>query len=370
VLAWVFQLGVFAVVAAILYWLIGNYRTRTAEVGIPTGFDFLDQPANFTIPGNPFSQVQPVRDAFVQGMLNTLRMVVVGLVLTTVLGVAVGVGRLSHNWLVRQLATIYVEVLRNLPIALIVTFCFLGLVLQVLPRIQEAWEPLGMLVLSNRGIGVPWFDGGSGLVLLGLLAVGAIGWWAIARWRRARSDRTGAPARSGLWGGSFLVLVVAGGWLVLGYSVDLPEVDGRQVGGGMRVDPSYFAVLVALVVYTASHIAEIVRGSILAVPPGQGEAADALALSGFQRLWYVVLPQAMRIAIPPLGNQYLNLIKNSSLAAGFAYVEITNVAQITTANGSPAIPAFTLALVFYIVLSLTTSLIVNMANRRFTLVGR
>ena len=121
-------------------------------------------------------------------------------------------------------------------------------------------------------------------------------------------------------------------------------------------------------VYTASHIAEIVRGSIQAVPRGQAEAADAVALSGFQRMWYVVLPQAMRIAIPPLGNQYLNLIKNSSLGAGFAYVDITNVAQITTANGSPAIPAFTLALLFYIVLSLVTSVAVNVVNRRFALV--
>ena len=369
-MAWAFQLAVFAVVAAVLFWLVDNYRTRTAAIGLPTGFDFLDQPASFTIPGNPFSQGQPVRDAFVEGMLNTLRMIAVGLVATTALGVLVGVGRLSRNWLVRQLATVYVEVLRNLPIALIVTFCFVGLILQVLPRIQEAWEPLDLAVLSNRGIGVPWFDGGSGVTLFGLLVVGAIGWWALARWRRARSDRTGVAARSGLWGGAFLVLVVGGGWFVLGYSADLPEIDGRRISGGMTVDPSYFAVLVALTVYTASHIAEIVRGSIQAVPSGQGEAADALALSSFQRLWHVVLPQAMRIAIPPLGNQYLNLIKNSSLAAGFAYVEITNVAQITTANGSPAIPAFTLALVFYIVLSLVTSLFVNLANRRFTLVGR
>ncbi|MDQ3781320.1 MAG: ABC transporter permease subunit, partial [Actinomycetota bacterium] len=128
--------------------------------------------------------------------------------------------------------------------------------------------------------------------------------------------------------------------------------------------------LIALVVYTASHIAEIVRGSIQAVPRGQDEAAQALALSGFQRLWNVVLPQAMRIAIPPLGNQYLNLLKNSSLGAGFAYFALTNVTRVTVGNGSPAVPAFALALAIYVLLSLLTSTVVNIANRRFKLVER
>jgi general L-amino acid transport system permease protein len=160
------------------------------------------------------------------------------------------------------------------------------------------------------------------------------------------------------------------GWLILGPTVTFPEVDGRQIAGGIRVDPSYFAVLIALVIYTASHIAEIVRGSIQAVPKGQGEAASALALSGFQRMSLIILPQAMRIAIPPLGNQYLNLIKNSSLGAAFAYFELTNVTQITVGNGSPAVPAFALALVFYVALSLVTSAVVNLANRRFKLVER
>ena len=303
-------------------------------------------------------------------MLNTLRMIAVGLVAATVLGVLVGMGRLSRNWLVRQLATVYVEVLRNLPIALHRHLLLRG------PDPAGAAPDPGGVGAAGPGRALQPRDRRAVVRRrvrrdpFGLLVVGAIGWWALARWRRARSERTGVAARSGLWGGAFLVLVVGGGWFVLGYSADLPEIDGRRISGGMTVDPSYFAVLVALTVYTASHIAEIVRGSIQAVPSGQGEAADALALSSFQRLWHVVLPQAMRIAIPPLGNQYLNLIKNSSLAAGFAYVEITNVAQITTANGSPAIPAFTLALVFYIVLSLVTSLFVNLANRRFTLVGR
>jgi general L-amino acid transport system permease protein len=294
---------------------------------------------------------------------------VVGIILATVLGILIGIGRLSKNWVVSKLSTVYVEVIRNLPLLVIMTFTFLGLILQVMPTIQEAWV-LSWLVVSNRGIGVPWFQNASGLSLLGILAIAVVGWWLLARWRQSVSDRTGAPSHAGLIGGIFFLVTLLVGWLILGAELTLPFVDGRQIAGGIRVDPSFFAVLVALVMYTASHIAEIVRGSIQAVPKGQGEAASALALSGFQRMWNVILPQAMRIAIPPLGNQYLNLIKNSSLGAGFAYFELTNVTQVTVGNGSPAVPAFALALVFYVIISLVTSGLVNLANSRFKLVER
>jgi general L-amino acid transport system permease protein len=250
------------------------------------------------------------------------------------------------------------------------TFTFLGVVLQVLPRIEDAWDIGGLTIFSNRGIGVPWYADVSGLSLLAVLAIGLVGWWLLSRWRHKMSDETGEPARAGLIGGGFFLLTLVIGWTLLGPTITLPEVDGKQIAGGLRVDPSYFAVLIALVIYTASQIAEIVRGSIQAVPKGQGEAGTALALSGFQVMSLIVLPQAMRIAIPPLGNQYLNLIKNSSLGAAFAYFELTNVTQITIGNASPAVPAFALALVFYVALSLITSFFVNVANRRFKLVER
>jgi len=370
VIAWAFQLVVFSIVAIIVYWLVGNYRVNTASSGIPTNFDFLDNPARFSIPGSPFDGNQAVRAAFGVGILNTLRISVVGIVMATVIGILVGIGRLSTNWVVNKLSVVYVEVVRNLPLLVILVFVFLGVVLQALPRIENAWRPLGLVVVSNRGIGVPWYQSGSGslLVLIGMMGIG--GWWVLARWRRSVSERTGELARSGPIGSAFFLLAIVLGWFLLGLQVSLPRVDGRTIAGGIRVDPSYFAVLIALVIYTASHIAEIVRGSIQAVSRGQGEAAKALALSPFQRMWNVILPQAMRVAIPPLGNQYLNLIKNSSLGAGFAYFELTNVAQITVGNGSPAVPAFTLALLFYVVISLVTSAVVNLANRRFALVER
>ncbi len=225
------------------------------------------------------------------------------------------------------------------------------------------------MLISNRGILVPWFEGPA-LALVATIAVAMIIAWAIARWRHKVNERTGATPRSGLWafGGAVVVLVL--GWVVSGLTATTPELDGRVMSGGIRIDPSFFAILFALVVYTASHIAVIVRGSIQAVARGQGEAADALALSPFQRLWYVVLPQAFRIGIPPIGNQYLNLIKNSSLGAGIGYYDITLVTRTAVGNGSPAVPAFTITLLVYVALSLLTSLIVNIANRRMALVER
>ncbi|MGB7860677.1 MAG: ABC transporter permease subunit [Acidimicrobiia bacterium] len=369
-LSWAFQIVVFFIVLAFLLWLWSNYLTNTANSGIPTSFDFLKQPASFDIPGADFSETESVRNAYIIGLKNTIAISVVGIILATILGIIIGIGRLSQNWIVRQLTAVYIEVIRNLPLLLIMTFTFLGLILQILPRIQEAWSPLGWLVISNRGVGVPWYQDASGMSLIIVGLIGAIGWWALAKWRNSVSDRTGAPAHSLLIGGGFFVVVVVLGWSFLGAQLTLPVVDGLQIAGGIRVDPSYVAVLVALVIYTASHIAETVRGSIQAVPKGQNEAGAALALSASQRMSRIVLPQAMRIAIPPIGNQYLSLIKNSSLGAAFSYFELTNVTQITVGNGSPAVPAFALALIFYVALSLITSFFVNIANRRFKLVER
>lgn len=369
VLKWLLQLAVIAIVAAIVLWLWGNYTENASNQNIPTNFDFLDNPANFQITGNSLSQSAPVRDALYQGFLNTLRVSVVGIVAATALGTLIGIGRLSENWLISKMSGVYVEAVRNIPLALFLVSGLLIIVLGVFPTIQDAWDLAGLMIISNRGLAVPWYNG-SGTGLLVLLAIGAIAWYGVARWRRTVSDRTGAPARSGLWGGAVFLLIVVAGWLLLGYSVTTPEIAGRQTQGGIRIDPSFFALLFALVVYTASHIAEIVRGSIQAVPRGQGEAADAVALSGFQRMWYVILPQAFRIAIPPIGNQYLNLIKNSSLGAAIGYYDLTLVAQTTVGNGSPAIPVFMLTMAIYIGISLITSLLVNIANRRTALVER
>jgi general L-amino acid transport system permease protein len=369
VLKWVAQIAVVAVVVAILVWLYGNYTENTGRQNIPTDLGFLDNPASFQITGNSLSQNAPVRDALYQGLLNTLRISVAGIIAATVLGTIIGVARLSQNWLVARMATVYVELVRNIPLALFVVASFSVVILGVFPTIQEAWVPLDLFVFSNRGVAVPWFEG-SGRGLLLTIAIGAFGWWLVARWRQRVSDRTGALPRSGLWGAAVFVVVMVVGWFAFGTQATFPEVDGRASIGGIRIDPSFFALFLALVIYTASHIAEIVRGSIQAVHRGQAEAADAVALSGFQKMWYVVLPQAFRIAIPPIGNQYLNLIKNSSLGAAIGYYDLTLVTQTTVGNGSPAVPAFALTMVIYIAISLVTSALVNVANRRMALVDR
>ena len=226
-----------------------------------------------------------------------------------------------------------------------------------------------MTVLNVRGASLLWIDGGN-WAIVALVAIVAASAWAASRWRRAVSDRTGRPARPALWVLGVAIVVGAAMWIVLGLGTTAPEIDGRRVSGGITMSPEYFAAMVALVAYTASHVAEIVRGSIQAVPLGQGEAADALALSGFQRTWHVVLPQAMRIAVPPIGNQYLNLAKNSSLAAVISFPELTKVTNLTVSNRSPAVPAFVLLLAVYLVLSLLISSVVNLANRRLAIVER
>ena len=369
VLRWLVQVVVVAVVIALVAWLAANYSANVRRQNIPTDFGFLDNPASFRITGNSMSQNAPVRDAMVQGLYNTLRIAVVGIVLATLLGTLVGVGRLSRNWLVRTMASVYVDAVRNVPLPLFVVFGLLAVVLGVFPRVDDAWQPLGLMVVSNRAIAVPWFEGSTaGMVILVLVGVAAA--VVAARSRRALAARAGTAANSGIWAIATFAAVVVVGWFVNGSSITLPELDGRRVVGGIRMDPSFFAILLALVVYTASHIAEIVRGSIQAVPIGQSEAADSLALSGFQRLWLVVLPQAFRVALPPIGNQYLNLIKNSSLGAGIGYYDITLVTKTTVGNGSPAVPAFAIALLMYLALSLVTSSVVNLFNRRFRLVER
>ena len=369
VLKWLFQLVVLGIVIAILAWLYNNYQVNVARSKIPTDLRFLDNPANFTFPGQDFDQSSPVRAAFVQGFYNTLRVSIVGILLAILLGTLVGMARLSKNFLVRTVAAAYVEVIRNLPLLLLLTFMNLAVVLQTFPRIEDAWKPLDLFVVSNRGIAIPWFDGSTS-TLSGVLIAGVVLAVAVAWWRNMVSDKTGQPSRALLWSVAAFLIVTVGAWTLLGYDWTIPVVDDRGTLGGLRMDPSFFALLVTLVVYTSSHIAEIVRGSILAVPKGQGEAADALALKPGVKMRLVILPQAFRIALPAIGNQSLNLIKNSSLGAAISYFELTQVAQITVGNGSPAVPAFTLTLLVYLSISLVTSLIINIFNRRLALVER
>ncbi|MGI9604479.1 MAG: amino acid ABC transporter permease [Acidimicrobiales bacterium] len=369
VLGWAYQLLVLGIVVGIIAWLISNFRTNSEKLGIPTGFEFLDQPAGFPIAGSGFRTTQPIKDALIVGARNTIYVALAGIVLATILGILVGIARLSGNWLLSTGARVFVEILRNVPLLVIVTFSYLALVLSVLPRIEDAWDIFGVAIFSNRAAAVPWYEG-SALWLVAAAVIAGVVAYAMTKWRERVSDRTGASAYAGYWAiGSFLVTFIAV-CAAAGMGVTTPSLEGRSVTGGIEMTPEFLALLLALTIYTASHIAEIVRGSIQAVEKGQQEAADALALSSGQRMWYVILPQAMRIAIPPLGNQYLNLFKNSSLGAVISYFELTKVSTTAVGNGAPAVPVFTVLLIIYLIGSLILSALVNLANRRLQLVER
>lgn len=356
----------------LLYVLWFNVTNNLRARGIRTDFGFLNQPVGVDIADSGLSPGAPLRRALAVGIKNTFTVVMVGIPILTVLGVVVGVARLSTNWLAARAATLFVEVIRNLPPLLIIIFVFRAVIL-ALPPARAPITPFGWFVISNLRITVPGLTARSGFaeyrwLLLAAVVIAAWLWW----WRTRRSDQTGHPHHRMAWSlGAFLAVAGIGYFIwdgPLGWS--RPMLEGRVVSGGFSGLGGYFAVLIALVVYTASHVAEIVRGSILAVSRGQTEAANALALSGFQRLRYVILPQAMRIAIPPVINQYLNFTKNTSLALAVGFAEITTIAFQAIGNGQPAPQVIILLMGAYLLFSLTISFLVNILNRRLQLVTR
>jgi general L-amino acid transport system permease protein len=340
--------------------------------GIETGFDFLSQPVGFPIPYSDLSPTDTVWQGFLVAAKNTLLAAGVGIVLCTILGLVVGVSRLSTNWLVRKAAALYVETLRNIPPVLVILFANNAVLLQ-LPAISEAVSLGGLVVVSNRELGIAAPVIGDGFwVWVTILAVGLVAAMLVSRWRHRAQERTGEPPRAGMYAWVPFGLLVVASYVLLGGPVTLshPEVTGFGITGGARMNLPYAAVTFALALYTSSHVAEIVRGSILAVPKGQGEASTALGLSSYQRLRFVVLPQAYRIAIPPTINQYLNLTKNTSLGIFVAYTELTTFGFIAIGNGQPAPQTVTVVMAFYLVFSLTISLLLNLYNRRLRLVER
>ena len=368
----VFQAAVIAAVVAFGLWLAGNVRENAAETNVPLTFDYLDQPASFPIAGSSFRPTQSVQDALLVGLGNTLRVAIAGIVGATLLGTLIGIARMSSNFLLSKAAQVYVELVRNVPLLVIIYFAYVAVFLQ-LPRLEDATTVDGALVLSVRAVSVPWVHSdGQGWLALSVLAVALAAAVGTARWRRARGDRTGQPAHTGRWAVGAFAAVAGIGYVALGGPVDLtgPHLRDRIVTGGVSMPPEFAALLVALILYTASHIAEIVRGSIQAVPKGQVEAATALALSSGQRMRLVVLPQAFRIAVPALANQYLNLTKNSSLAVAISFYELTKITQVSIASRAPAVPAYGLLLFIYLALCLAISGVANVVNRRLAVVER
>lgn len=361
-----FLIGVVGLVWTLARTLVRNMRAQ----GMRTDFGFLDQPAGFTLPGTDFSSRDAIWDALLVGLQNTIVVSVWGIILAMVLGAFVGIARLSSNWLVRKSAAAYVEALRNVPLIVFLLFLYLA-VLQQLPRIGDAIDS-GGFVLSNRGLYTPWIEiaEDSALFLASCgVAIGlAIG---VGVWRTRRFDATGTPHHRVLWGGGVFLLVTIPAWALLDRPVSpsIPVLEGRIVSGGYELSVEHGALLLGLVLYMAAFIAEIVRGSILAVSRGQVEAANALGLNGFQRYRYVVLPQALRIAVPPTGNEFINLAKNSALGIAIAFPELLRVTRIAIGQGQPAPQLIGIMMLMYLAISLVLSVIMNLLNRRLGLRG-
>ena len=358
-------------IAFFIFLLLENLTTNLRVQGIRTDFDYLQQPAGFAIADADFRPSQSIWDAIQVGAVNTIKVSLLGILLATVLGVFVGVARLSTNWLVRRSAAIYVETLRNIPVLVIILFWWLAVLLQ-LPAIRRAVD-LDVIVISNRGLVGPGLE--ETAALTGFLVVAAFGVAAAAAvvvWRTRVNDRTGQPHHRALWGAGVLLAFLIVGFFVFDrpVGVSLPERGELATTGGFRLSPEYAALLIGLALYTASHIAEIVRGSILAVSRGQTEAANAVGLSGFQRLRFVVLPQAFRISVPPMANQYLNLVKNSSLGVAIAFPEVTRITRIAIGQQAPAPQSILVLMGVYLFFSLVIALVMNLINRRLTLKGR
>ncbi|ADH88708.1 polar amino acid ABC transporter, inner membrane subunit [Ancylobacter novellus DSM 506] len=367
-------------VALILVILLGwmfaeNARDNLAAQKIATGFGFLDNTAGFGISQTliPYSETSTYGRAFLVGLLNTILVAVVGIFLATIIGFLVGIGRLSKNFVVRLISTTYVEVLRNLPPLFQILFWYLA-VLSAMPSPRQSISVFGEVFISNRGLIIPrpLFGEGTGLVLwafgAALLAVILIGYWA-----RGRREETGQRFPM-LWVGlGILVLVPLAAMIYTGFPItfERPELKGFNFAGGVRVIPEFVALTVALATYTAAFIAENVRSGIMAVSHGQTEAAHSLGLRNGQTLRLVVIPQAMRVIIPPLTNQYLNLTKNSSLAVGIGYPDLVAVFAGTSLNQTgQAIEIIAITMGVYLVLSILTSLIMNAYNKRIALVER
>ncbi|MFQ5341282.1 MAG: amino acid ABC transporter permease [Anaerolineae bacterium] len=362
-------------VIGFLAFFIDNVLKAADARGLSLGFDFLNVSAGFPIgesvidydPSNTFAR------AFIVGILNTLKVAGVGVVLATLLGTILGVARLSTNWLVRMIASIYIETIRNVPLLVQLFFWYFA-VFRRLPPVQESIHASDLIFLNQRGVYMIWFDPtptfSTWLVILLAAVILAIGLWVVlSRWQ-LRTGRSTYPVLSAL---GTLILVPALGWFLLTQpplTLNVPVLGRFNFEGGIKLTTQFSALLLGLVIYTASFIAEIVRAGIQSVSRGQVEAARAIGLSNLQALRLVIFPQALRVLIPPLISQYLNLTKNSSLAVAIGYPELFTVGRIMINQAGRAVPVFVMVMVAYLVMSLTFSVVLNFYNRRVRFVER
>lgn len=368
-----YQVGVIGGVILLGAYLVSNTLANLESRNIATGFGFLWREAGFGVSESPieYSPADSYARVLFVGLLNTLKVSIIGIVLATVIGTIAGIGRLSRNWLVARFATVYVESLRNIPVLLQLFFWY-ALISEAMPAPRSALNPLPGVFLSGRGLKFPepvWQTTHL-LMLLALLAgIGAA--WSISRWARVRRERTGQLFPSIQVGVGLILGLPLLTWVLGGAptAMNMPVLRGFNFEGGFTVTPEFVALLVGLVLYTGTFIAEIVRGGILAVSHGQTEAALALGLSRGQVLRLIILPQALRVIIPPLTSQYLNLTKNSSLAVAIGYPDLVSTANTAINQTGQAVEGIAVIMTVYLTVSLSISAFMNWYNRRIALKG-
>jgi general L-amino acid transport system permease protein len=361
----IYQIVALASVVAFVWLLVRNTLRNMRERGIQSGYDFMNQPFGFDVSESLISYdvMSTYWTAFGIGLLNTLKVALIGIVLATIVGTLIGVGRFSANYIVRKLCYWYVEFFRNVPIYLQLLIWYIVFT-EMLPSFETAWQA-GHFYLSKGGFAFPWpvWQLGQSLALIGIVA-GIAASVAYARKARKHFDLTGQQ-KPVLW----VALALIGGLALLGWLAggapgewSLPVKGTFQVEEGAAFSPEFLALLIGLVLYTASFIAEIVRSGISSVSLGQHEAAASLGLSKRQSMRLVVLPQALRVIIPPLTSQYLNLTKNSSLAVAIGYPDLVSIAQTSLNQTGRAIEALSIVMLVYLTLSLITSALMNWFN--------
>lgn len=369
VLQGVIQIASSIVVVFLVVFFANVLLDAADKRGLSLGFGFAQQEAGFPIGESAISYTESdsFLYAFLVGVLNTLRVALIGIVVATLLGGVIGVARLSTNWLARNMASVFIETFRNIPLLVQLFFWYFG-VFQLLPLVQNSLEWPGPVYFSNRGIFAVWAQPSSSFLPWMLITTGgfaaalALG-VALARWQA----RTGRSSHSLLIPLAVFLAISAVGWTLLGEAPlarDVPQFGQFNLEGGVRLTPEFAALLVGLITYTAAFIAEIVRAGIQSVQRGQAESARALGFSGAQVLRLVVLPQASRVIIPPLISQFLNLTKNSSLAIVVGYPDLFSISRTMINQAGRAVPIFLMIMASYLAMSLLFAAMGNLYNRR------
>jgi general L-amino acid transport system permease protein len=363
------------IIIGLLYWLIDNFIAITHQRGMPLTYGFLKEAAGFPIKESfiPYDSTMSFGRAVLVGLINTLVVSAVGIVIATIIGFIVGLARLSSNWLISRLALAYIEFHRNIPLLVLLFLWYFG-VFNKLPAVKQSIGVPNIIYLNQRGLYIIWprlIEGG--VLFVAFLAAGII--LATITWvvlRRIREEK-GRETHYGWVSLGVLILVWTIGWFAAGGDpiiFDPPVLQGFNFRGGLRLTPEFSALLIGLALYTAAFIAEVFRAGIQAVKKGQIEAARAVGLRYSQILSLIIVPQAMRVIIPPLISQYLNLTKNSSLALAIGFQELFAIGKVTINQAGRAVPVFMLIMAIYLAISLLTSLVLNIYNKRVQFVER